>query len=73
VVRSMWYRISWKSPVTGEVQRDRPLFTTLEVAKNVARLMNEAWPDTEHWAEPATSGIHDSTPYEGEVYAQPRA
>jgi hypothetical protein len=72
VVGGMWYRISWKSPVTGAVQRDRPLFTSFDAAKNVARLMNTTWPGTEHWAEPVSDGIHEATPQEGEVYARPR-
>ena len=48
----MWYRICWKSPVSGEVQRGRPLFSSKQVAEEVARMMNEMWTDTPHWAEP---------------------
>ena len=69
----MWYRICWRSPINGEVQRDRPLFTSLEVAERVAVLMNATWPDTTHWAEPAVSDVSDPTPRESDLYAQPRA
>jgi hypothetical protein len=71
----MWYRICWKSPVNGEIQRDRPLFTSLEAARSVAILMNATWPDTLHWAEPveefAPSAAPDADP--SDIYAQPRA
>ena len=62
----MWYRICWKSPINGEVQRDRPLFTSLDVAERVAVLMNAAWPDTTHWAEPAQESATDPTPQDAE-------
>ena len=48
----MWYRICWKSPVRGEVQRGRPLFKSKRVAEEVARMMNELWTYTPHWVEP---------------------
>ena len=47
----MWYRICWRSPVNGEVQRGRPLYASKRLAEEVARMMNATWPDTQHWAE----------------------
>jgi|WetSurMetagenome_2_1015567.scaffolds.fasta_scaffold22739_3 hypothetical protein len=57
----MWYRICWRSPVSGETQRGRPLFRSRQVAEEVSRMMNEMWTDTQHWVEPA----EESSPPEG--------
>jgi hypothetical protein len=53
----MPYRVCWRSPVNGEVQRDRPLYPSMKAAQEMSRLMNEVWPDTRHWAEPADDWI----------------
>jgi hypothetical protein len=47
----MWYRICWRSPVNGDVQRGRPLYASADLAEEVAQMMNALWPDTDHWVE----------------------
>jgi hypothetical protein len=53
----MWYRICWRSPVNGEVQRGRPLFKSGELAEEVARMMDDLWTGTRHWVEPADAPV----------------
>ncbi len=57
----MRYCICWRSPVNGEVQRGRPLFASVQVAEDVAKMMNTLWPDTEHWAEAAGEAAETPT------------
>jgi hypothetical protein len=49
----MKYRIAWKSPETGETMKGRPLFASMETAREVAQVMNIMWTGTSHWAESA--------------------
>jgi hypothetical protein len=45
----MRYRIARKHSGTTEVIVEKYVFPSLKVARVVARAMNAAWPETQHW------------------------
>ena len=47
----MEFRLAWKDSETGRIFQGKPLFKSLAMAKEVARRMDERWPEFVHWAE----------------------
>ncbi len=46
----MRYRIAWRHSDSAEVILGHVTFPSFEAANEVADVMNDSWPETEHWA-----------------------
>jgi hypothetical protein len=48
----MKYRIAWEVMETGCVEKGNLLYGNPHEAHEIARMLNETWPEFRHWVEP---------------------
>ena len=48
----MKYLVAWEVLETGRIERGNLFYTSLHEAGEIARMLNDAWPEFRHWVEP---------------------
>jgi len=49
----MTHRLAWRDRETGELGAGKVLYPSRHVAREVTRMMDEAWPEYAHWVQEA--------------------
>ena len=48
----MKYLVAWEVLETGHVEKGRLYYSSSIEAEEIARMLNDAWPEFRHWVEP---------------------